>query len=287
MLNKFFKGVVGVEGMVVFTDVTREDIARLLKKGYEMDTMKSSYEQFRLSHNGVKLILYNTGKLLLQGLEEDVEHEADVLGDLGVGTRSSSRHIEKEPVREVGVIVGSDESLKGDTFGGIVVAGARANDILRVELQKLGVDDSKKMSDTRVMMLAKHVAKIVPHFVIKLSAKEYNEFEGNVTELLDQLHKRVGEELDAAVHVVDMYPGCSVGTVRETKAESKYIEVAAASILARAAGLEQFEKMSEELGWRVPKGSTHVAGALERLQKEDRNFGDFVKLNFKNVREFL
>ena len=87
--------------------------------------------------------------------------------------------------------------------------------------------------------------------------------------------------------VVDKYPGCNVGDVQEEKAESKYVEVAAASILAREAALKQLNYLSVQAGFRTPKGSTHVRLALDELKERKLNLKKFVKIGFSNVKEFL
>ena len=87
--------------------------------------------------------------------------------------------------------------------------------------------------------------------------------------------------------MVDKYPGCAVGDVAEEKAESKYVEVAAASVLARAAALKQLDYLSLQAGFTLPKGSTHVKLALHELQERKLEFRKFVKVHFANVKEFL
>ena len=183
-------------------------------------------------------------------------------------------------------IIGSDEVLKGDTFGGIVVAAVKADSRIRGELAKLGVKDSKKLSDKKVMQLSKEIKKIASCEVISLLPEEYNKH-NSLTSLLNQMHTKAAKALLPGKHIIDKYPGCTVGDVIEEKAESKYIEVAAASILARAAGLQQFDYLSKIAGFKLPMGSTHVKGALEELKRRNFDFNKFVKVDFRNVKEFL
>jgi ribonuclease HIII len=186
-------------------------------------------------------------------------------------------------------VVGSDESLKGDTFGGIVVAGVAVNDKTRETLRRLGVADSKSLVESRIFALAKHIKELCPHVVYSVYPKEYNSH--TLTSLLNTLHAKtkisLSESVRVSKHIVDEYPGCSVGDIRETKAESKYIEVAAASILAREAALLQIRELSKRAGFTLPLGSTHVGTALLQLQKRKLDPSEFVKLHFKNVRAVL
>ena len=58
------------------------------------------------------------------------------------------------------VIIGTDESLKGDSFGGIVVAGVKADDEVRKKLEDLGVRDSKKLTDLKIKYFAQELKKV-------------------------------------------------------------------------------------------------------------------------------
>ncbi len=184
-------------------------------------------------------------------------------------------------------IIGSDESLKGDTFGGIVVAALKATPKERELLIHLGVKDSKLLTDKQIFPLAKKIKETFQHEIISLLPEQYNAKPGNLTLLLNTLHTQAASKIKPGFHIVDEYPGCTVGDHHETKAESTYPEVAAASILARAAALEQLAYLATIAGFHVPKGSTHVADALQTLKNKKLPFNQFVKLDFKNVRPYL
>lgn len=184
-------------------------------------------------------------------------------------------------------IIGSDETLKGDTFGGIVVAAVKANDKVRKLLVALGVRDSKELSDKKILLLAPQIEKIAQHHVKNVYPKTYNLVSDNQTALLNALHRECFIALKPGKHVVDKYPGCTVGDIIVEKAESKYPEVAAASILARAYALKQLAELSKRAGFVVPKGSTHVADSLKQLKEKGLPPDEFVKLHFKNVQEFF
>ncbi|MFT7615870.1 MAG: ribonuclease HIII [Candidatus Woesearchaeota archaeon] len=188
--------------------------------------------------------------------------------------------------------IGSDETLKGDTFGGLVVAGVFCDDSMRQKLSVSGIADSKKILDKNIPLLAKRITDLCPYVVKELYPKEYNET--TQTLAMNTLHKACCDELKSIVntsekvlHIVDKYPGCAVGDIIETKAEDKYIEVAAASIIARKRALEQFAKLESEAGFRVPKGSTHVQEGLAQLKQSGKDPSLFVKLHFKNVQKAL
>ncbi|MEK6938689.1 MAG: DUF3378 domain-containing protein [Nanoarchaeota archaeon] len=271
--------------MVVFTNVKKENLKKIEKylKNYLEEAPKTVYEEARLKKGKVTLILYNSGKLLLQGTPKDTEKLADELQKLKIGRREKP----EEFVPESGWIIGSDECLKGDTFGGIVVAAVKADNKIRKQLIEMGVADSKKLSDHEVVRLAEQIKRIAPCEIKTISPEEYNQHPGKMTLLLNHLHHQCGTFLKPGKHIIDKYPGCTVGEVQEEQAESKYVEVAAASILARDAALKQLNALSALAGFHLPKGSTHVQIGLMELRQRKLNFSKFVKMDFWNVKNFL
>lgn len=267
--------------MTVFKNVVKEDLEKLAAAGFAVLSPKNDYEVARLQGKTATLILFKNGKLLVQGKPGFMEIEVEVVRRLGVGVEVKPRAFKKEK----GVVIGSDEVLKGDTFGGIVVAAVRANDSQREQLRALGVADSKTLSDEEIVALAPQIEQVADFEVRNLYPEEYNEFKGNATVLLNKLHGECYSYLKPGMHVVDKYPGCTVGDVRETHADSTYVEVAAASIIARTHGLKQLRALSERAGFEVPKGSTHVTEALGKLKEHHIHINQFVKLNFRNVKE--
>ncbi|MBI2125060.1 hypothetical protein HYU08_00735 [Candidatus Woesearchaeota archaeon] len=266
--------------MVVFEKVSRQDLQKM--KGFSEEPIKTVYEELRLKKGEVTLVLYSSGKLLLQGKKEAIEVVAKELEKKGIGIQVKPEAFRKE----TGWIIGTDESLKGDTFGGLVVAGVKANGELRQQLTELGVADSKTLDDREVLAIAEKIKKIVPCEIQSVLPEVYNRVK-DVTKLLNTLHQECAQFLFPGKHVVDKFPGCMVGEVQLEKAESKYVEVAAASILARAAALQQLDYLSAQAGFRLPKGSTHVKLALFELKERGLDFRKFTKVDFANVKSFL
>lgn len=273
--------------MVTFENVEKSDLKRLMEFGFAISETKSKYEAARRK-GPCTLVLFKSGKLLVQGNDENVRRTAKLLKDLKIG-----KPVKKPSfVNERGVVIGSDEALKGDTFGGLVVAAVRADDKQREILRRLGVEDSKLLTDQNIRIVAEQIARHVHYSIKDLPPAEYNREveEHGMTGLLNKLHREAAEDLDAekgAKHVVDKFPGCRTGDIIETKADSKYLEVAAASILARDTGLRQLAKLGVRLGMTVPRGSTHVREALEMLKRRNLPVSEFVKVKFKNVKSMF
>jgi len=271
--------------MVSFDDVNEKELKRLKKYGYEFIKPKSKQEIARLKGK-TTLVLYKTGKLLIQGKKQDIEETTKLINFLCIA---------KEKKGISGVAIGTDESLKGDTFGGIVVAGFMADEKIRCELKQMGVKDSKLLLNPDVVELAKKIIEKYPknYHIENIYPKEFNKLnlKSRITEILDILHERcfiklVGKN-KKIMHIVDLYPGCNVGDIKEKHAESKYIEVAAASIMARYGALMQIRELEDQAGFFIPLGSTHVGSALLEIKKKSLHPEYFVKLRFQNVRDFL
>jgi|FLOH01.1.fsa_nt_gi ribonuclease HIII len=191
------------------------------------------------------------------------------------------------------ILIGSDESLKGDTFGGLVVTAFRANSEEREKLKNIGVKDSKTIADKDIIRLADDLKEYFPNnfSIVSFNPKEYNEQISihGLTQLLNIMHKQANNKIKTfnSKHVVDKYPGCATGDIIEEKAESKYVEVAAASIIARSEAIRQFHELSIKAGFKLPKGSTHVSEALQEIKKRELKPTLFVKTHFKNVQKAL
>jgi ribonuclease HIII len=202
--------------------------------------------------------------------------------------------------------IGTDESGKGDYFGPLVVAGVYVRDGADEDfLKKLGVRDSKKISDRRVAVLAGEIAKGLPHSRVAIGPARYNELYeslANLNRILAWAHARVIENLagewpeigravtdkfgdDAYVVRALMKRGRELELVQKVRAEED-LAVAAASIVARAEFLAGLERLSKKAGLPLPKGaSASVEEAARRLvQKKGRaSLKEFVKVHFKTT----
>ncbi len=181
--------------------------------------------------------------------------------------------------------VGTDEAGKGDYFGPLVVAGVRVlGEKAARELREIGVRDSKTLSVPAVASLARRIVESVgPENtrVVVLPPREYEARRrasgSNVNKLLAEINVQIFEELRAGVElfVVDEFGKAAtsyvgpqlppdVRLVVRPGAEDD-VAVAAASILARARYLEEMDALSEEVGFELPRGATHVLEAARRV----------------------
>ena len=95
---------------------------------------------------------------------------------------------------------GIDESGKGDFFGPLVIAGAYTDKTLARSLIDIGVNDSKKISDSKIKKLSKIIKETpgIEYEIISISPTKYNELYskiGNLNNLLAWGHAKCIENL--------------------------------------------------------------------------------------------
>ena len=206
--------------------------------------------------------------------------------------------------------VGTDEAGKGDYFGPLVVAGVR---ILGAEiaekLHSVGARDSKTLSVLGAVNVARRIltsAGPENTRVVVLPPKEYevrrHAADNNVNKLLAQVNVQIFEELEseevklfvidefgkAARSCVEPWLPSGVRLVVRPGAEDD-VAVAAASVLARARYLEEMDALSEEIGFELPRGATHVLGAARRVAEQHGLEGleEVAKVHFSTTARVL
>lgn len=204
--------------------------------------------------------------------------------------------------------IGTDESGKGDFFGPLVVAGFFLPEGQEAVLQELGVRDSKKLSDGRVLEIARSLRQGYKSSVVAIGPERYNALYRNLRNLNRLLawgHARVIEnllaEVNCAVAITDQFgderfvreallkKGKNINLIQKTKAEDD-LAVAAASILARAHFLYKLKDLSEELGLELPKGASPLVeeAGLKLVRKYGPEILDRVaKTHFKTTEKIL
>ncbi len=211
--------------------------------------------------------------------------------------------------------IGTDEAGKGDYFGPLVVAACWADDETEEMLRAQGVKDSKRVSDPVCQRLAKEIACLCPHEIIRIFPEKYNSLiseMNNLNHLLAWAHARAIESLlqqletrcpsgkgpseivadqfgDAAyLKNALMKRGRAVHLHQQHRAEEHTV-VAAASLLARAAFLQGLERLSRECGHTLPKGATHVLPAARALYAKGGLplLSTVAKIHFKTTKQIL
>ena len=251
-------------------------------------------------------------KVMFQGTGADIEASVWAMEKTAIETSKKEKHIDYSKYYNCSSI-GSDEVGTGDYFGPIVVTSCYVNKKDIPLLESLGIRDSKKMNDEKILKVAPAIAKAIKYKSIILSNKEYNEKYNNVDNNINKikaimhnkaLWKMVHEEdLEYDYIIVDEfarearyydYIKDSTNIQKEitfmTKAEDKNLAVACASVISRYIFIKEFDKMCDELHIPLPKGAgpqVDEAGkeVVETYGKE--KLEDVAKLNFRNTQRIL
>lgn len=202
--------------------------------------------------------------------------------------------------------IGTDESGKGDFFGPLVVAGVLVDEKNAEYFLSLGIKDSKKLSDKKMLSLAVEIKKAAPHSIIAISNSKYNELYANIKNLNKLLawgHARAIENVldithceyalsdkfgdESLIKSALMKNGRSIRLEQMCKAESD-IAVAAASVLARATFVQKMQEMENTYGIKFQKGCSALVKtvASEFIQKYGKpRLTEVCKAHFKTYNE--
>jgi ribonuclease HIII len=253
---------------------------------------------FLARNQGSVVTGYRSGKVLFQG--QDCGRQVRLAERILVHAELANKRLEFP-------IVGGDESGKGDLFGPLVVAAfATCGESERREVVRAGARDCKLMTDAEVRTVAIRLNSIGVSSIRILMPHDYNARYvrvHNVNILLNEVYAELLLELATAskAHTVilDKYGGRAMALwktpqsfrfVVETHAE-RYPEVAAASVLARAAFLDGLERTARDSGVvRLPKGASIEAQAFMRRLASDKGkdmLRSVAKVNFAPVKECL
>ncbi len=264
------------------------------------------YVVFQAQEEDTVITLYESGKCMFQGTSADVD--AAMWGVALENTKEKQEEKKKADAKYYNCsAVGSDEVGTGDYFGPIVVTACYVPKEDIPFLEKLGVGDSKKIDDSKIMKIAPEIAKKIKYKSVILSNKEYNEKytkELNMNKIKAILHNKVLLNLIKNNYpyeqiVIDQFVNENkyyeyIKDAKEivknisfyTKAEDKFLCVAASSIISRYIFLKKMKEISDEIGMEIPKGAGDIVD--KKAQEIVEKFGfdklkSIAKLNFKNT----
>ncbi|QDY88085.1 ribonuclease HIII [Mycoplasma anserisalpingitidis] len=211
-------------------------------------------------------------------------------------------------------IIGIDETGVGDYFTPLISCATYVPKENIDKLKKLGVKDSKKISDIQIIKLAPQILSLVKFSVYKLSQNGYNSLtkKYNVNELKFFTHIKATNLLLAKLNIkpdliiIDKYSTTNSilkyhneiminnnwaeledvdsDVLLITKAEGIHISVAASSIIARYKLLEYMKEQENEWNFAFPLGASEE---VKMKVKEfvqiygEKNLRNVCKLNFK------
>ena len=257
---------------------------------------KNPYIRYFLKLPQATVSIYTSGKVLLQG--EGAEKYASFFG----------YQVVEENRGQNLPLIGTDEVGNGSYFGGLAVVASFVTPDQHDFLRKLGVGDSKTLTDQKIRQIAPILKEKIQHQALLLSPSKYNEVIGdryNAVSVKVALHNQaiyllLQKGLQPEKIVIDAFTSAknydkylaqeanrfSNPISLEEKAEGKYLAVAVSSIIARDLFLENLENLGRELGYQLPSGagtaSDKVASQiLQAYGMQGLNF--CAKLHFKNT----
>lgn len=287
-------------------------VQHLQTGGY--DTAPVQYARAAGKKSGLNVVLYTSGKLVVQGkgTREWLEFvfEPEILQGLLPDSSAPAGGAEGQEI-DASPRIGIDESGKGDFFGPMVIAGFLLTPALETLLRELGVRDSKQMaSDAQMLRIADVLQQKAPSQVevLCLLPPTYNRLVdkmGSVNRVLAWGHATVLENLltrhpEVKKAVADQFGpehqirqalktrGKTIELIQRHRAESDPA-VAAASILARAGFVRAMQALGEQAGMTLPKGATHVRTPAEQLvrNKGPEVLREVAKTHFRTTRQVL
>lgn len=272
------------------------------------------YAIFQADSEDTVVTLYESGKAVFQGVSADVdanmwvEMEKHLNPNVKIDDKKEKKEEEKFDKKiYYSNSIGSDEVGTGDYFGPIVVTAAFVTKDDISFLEDLGVKDSKKLTDEKILEIVPHIIKKIKYESIILNNKEYNEKykeNFNMNKIKAVMHNKVLFKMKNEVNnydhiIIDQFAEKYVyyNYLKETdnvvsnitfltKAESKVLSVACAALISRYIFIKEFSKISEALGILIPKGSglNVDQAALKVVEKYGFDkLNDYVKINFKNT----
>ena len=210
--------------------------------------------------------------------------------------------------------IGSDEVGVGDLLAPMIVVAAYVNEFDVKELIELGVHDSKKLTDEKILELG---PKLIEKFKGKLSKNtipnwKYNEMISkgeNLNSIKAKMHNRVllnlhREYPEVANIFVDQFVQESTyykylndaneeqvrGITFRTKGESYFPCVALASVVARYSFLQEMKIQKEKYEMEFPLGASSKVTEFAKKFVEKYGAEEFKKIakwNFSNIKEII
>jgi len=313
MKNNGFKPVT-----IVFK--VSDNIKQMMIEHYEpMKCEKTPpYAIFQVKDYDCVTTLYESGKVMFQGIGADIEasywtEQERVLNGKTIDTGSKEK--EKKEEKKIFIndsSVGSDEVGTGDYFGPLIVTASYVSKENIPYLEELGVRDSKKITDEKIIKIAPELIKKIPHTTIVLSNKEYNSYHStdiNMNKIKAILHNKCllsvikKDNVSYKYIVIDQFepeknyynhlsqvPEKVTNIKFITKAEDQCLSVAASSIISRYIFLKEMKKLSERFGIEIPLGASNMVDEVGATLVKKHGKGileEIAKLNFKNTEKIL
>ena len=251
----------------------KDDLQNLIKALTSQQVNNNNpYVTFAAKVKGVTVLVYTSGKVVFQGANAETIAEQ-------FGYQSASQSASDTVSGQNIPLIGSDEVGNGSYFGGLAVVASFVTPDDHALLKKLGVDDSKNLTDSKIRQIAPILENNIKHKALLLSPQKYNQVVGkgkmhNAVSVKVALHNQaiyllLQDGVKPEKIVIDAFTSrqnyqkylkneanqFANPLTLEEKAEGKYLAVAVSSIIARNLFLENLDKLSQEVQYKLPSGA--------------------------------
>ena len=270
---------------------------QLFKTFSEFQTTPPQYAKWQLKPENCVITCYTSGKTVFQGKDANVYAAAFMEVQDKISTPTTTSRYPQ---------AGSDEVGTGDYFGPVCVCASYVTKDDVDFLVKLGVRDSKQMSDADMLKIGPLLMERIPHSLLIVPPQKYNQVHesNNLNAIKAKLHNQAYINLAKKIElpsfkIIDQFtpetsyyrylknePQIIRGIHFETKAEDKYLSVAVGSIISRYGFLKTWEEMEQKYNMNLPKGSGDKVDIVAQAFVERYGFdrlGEIAKLHFKNT----
>ena len=279
-----------------------------------------AYAIFQADQEDTVVTLYESSKVVFQGVSADVdaqfwkETEKILTGSYPEEKEKKEKKVEEDNTDYYFInSIGSDEVGKGDYFGPIIVTASYVNKNDISFLEDLGVKDSKKITDEKILKIAPTIIDKIPHESIILSNEEFNSYVNkgyNMNKINSMLHNRAilgllkKDNFSYDMVVMDQFTPARnyFGYLKDigdnifrkitftTKAEDKCLSVACSSIISRYLFMKEMDKISKEIDKVLPLGAGVIVdeAGKDLVNKHGKEIlNKIAKVNFKNTEKIL
>lgn len=302
------------------SDNLKDDVINFYKDRFCSKT--PPYAVFQVKDFDCVITLYESGKIMFQGLGADIEasywiEQERIKNKRLIDPNSQDKKEKKNKKEEIKQFinlssVGSDEVGTGDYFGPLVVTASFVPKEQFAFLEELGVKDSKKLSDEKIIKIAPSIIKNITYTTLVLDNKTYNDYHStdiNMNKIKAILHNKCllsvikKDNVKYDKIVVDQFEPpksyyAHLNNVKEkvtnitflTKAEDQCFSVAASSIISRYIFLREIKKLEKKYEITIPLGAGDTVNKVAQTIVDKygkKELENLVKLNFKNTEKVL
>lgn len=290
--------------------------------------MNNNVKSFNISQKQKKIIEDNFSNFLIKSNNEYIEntyksnewnitiYKSQKCVISGINIDKILENLDINQTNFVSNEIGMDEVGVGDYFGGIVVCSVFLDEETFNKIKHLDIKDSKKLTDSKIIQIAKELITIVDFEISQVYPKEYNllinKFNNShviktilhnnaIFNLINNHQINLSSDLnivlDKYVDEKKYYEYLQVANIKnivninqfKIHAESTNSSVACASIIARYYFLKQIYELSKELNFKLPLGAWNdkiesiAKKIIDSFGKDKLN--QYVKIHFKNTQK--